>query len=147
MENFLSQKYVIIGAIIALVLIYFMGRSYGKSIPPDNVDIDGKTDTDGYLQSTLIDSDIQYLTSRLFTDLDGVNWWFVINHNTELWYEAAALNDYDLTRVINYWNKKYYKENNETLYEAMDDDHWEYDLSSGAIDVLLRRIQRLENLK
>jgi hypothetical protein len=92
------------------------------------------------------DSDIQFLTSRMYSDLDGVNWWLVTDHETELWNQAASLSDYDLSRVINYWSKTYYSKHKETLYDAINSDNWAFDLSAGAITILLRQIKRIQNI-
>ena len=143
-KELLSNKYIIIGGLVALVLIFFMGKSFGKSTPPDAIDIDGKTDTDGNLVSGMQDSDIKYLTERIYKDLDGVNWFVGGDHENELWYQMAALSDYDLTRVINEWTKNYYRKHNEKLSEAIDSDYF-MDLGD-IITVLLRKIQRIENL-
>jgi len=146
-SELLTNKWVIIGALIGLILIFFMGKSYGKSEPPEAININGKTDTDGYLVSNLTNDSIAYLTQRAFDDLEGVNWWFATEHTTELWNEITMLSDYDLARVVNEWNKTFYRKHNEKLSEAIDNDNWAFDNSAGAVTVLNRRIKKLENTK
>ncbi len=141
--NFLANKWVIIAIVASLILIFFMGKSYGKSIPPEDINVDDLVDDTGYLVSTLSDSDIQFLTTRIFKDIEGVNFWFG-SHAGELWYEISNLSDRDLTRVSNYWNNKYYKEHKETLSEAIDSDF--FGSLNSIAKSLVRRLQRIENL-
>ncbi len=137
-----SNKWLIIGCLVSLILIFFMGKSYGKSIPPPNVDLDGKTDNEGYLVSQLSDADIRYITERVFKDMEGLNWFG--DHENELWYEVANLSDRDLARLINEWNKTFYKRHNEKLSEAISNEHF-IDVGE-LITALQRRIIRIENV-
>lgn len=145
MEELLKNKWFVIGAIVGFILIFFMGKSWGKSTPPSAVNVDGLVDSGGNFVSSMTDSDIQYLTERIFKDLDGVNWFIGGDHENELWYQVSALSDWDLTRVINYWNKHYYSVNHEKLSEAIDNDYF-LDISD-VITVLLRKIQRIETIR
>lgn len=141
-DFFQNNKYLFISVLVALILIFFMGKSFGKSDPPKAIDIEGDTDTDGYFVSSLSDSDIRYLTERIYKDLDGVNWLVGADHENELWFEVSNLSDRDLTRVINEWSKTYYRKHNQTLGEMIDND-WFLDISD-LITALLRRIQKIE---
>lgn len=143
MNDFMKNKWVIIGSLISLILIFFMGKSFGKSEPPAAVNIEGQTDTDGYLVSTLEDRDIRLMTEQLYNDLDGVNWTFGLSgRDNDLWYRLAALSDRDLVRVINEWYKTFYKKHNEKLSEAIMNDYF-YDIASIVSSVRLR-IEKLE---
>lgn len=140
----MTDKYVVIGAIIALVLIFFMGKSYGKSEPPKDINLDGKVDTDGYLISNYTSSDIAEMTKRLYDDLDGVNWTFGLSgRDNEIWFKIESLSDYDLGRVINEWSSKYYKKHHEKLSEAIMSDYF-YDIATIVAAVRIR-IEKIEN--
>jgi len=146
MNNLMENKYVILGVLLSLVLIFFMGKSFGKSEPPAAIDWNGRIDTDGYLVSTISASEISSITKRIYDDLDGVNWTFGYSgRDNDVWYKLSALSDYDLTRVINEWSAKYYKEHHEKLSEAIMSDYF-YDIATLVSSVRLR-IEKIENLK
>lgn len=140
--SFSQNKYLIFGSLIALVLIFFMGRSYGKTEPPKAIDIDGQTDTDGYLVSTITDREINLLTDRLYKDLDGIHW-IGTSRDEELWYKIVALSDRDLARIVNNWSKNYYSKHKEKLSEAIEDDY--FSNLTPMIEVLVTRIKNIEN--
>jgi hypothetical protein len=143
MNNVFQSKYVVLGTLLSLVLIFFMGRSFGKSEPPAAINIEGQTDTDGYLVSSLDEIDIRTLTEQVYNDLDGVNWTFGLSgRDNQVWYRLSALSDRDLVRVINEWSKTYYKKHSEKLSEAILSDYF-YDIAS-LVQTVRLRIEKLE---
>lgn len=130
---------VVVGFVLLLVITYWVGKSYGKSLPPKQTNINDDVNSDGNLpQNVLSDMQVQSIADRIFEDIKG----WTVNHDDEPYTEAIKANDIDLNRIYNYWNNKYYSKWKQDLIEAMKGE--KYGVIQPTADVI---IIRLENIR
>ena len=109
------EKYsteIIIGVllIVAILVIYFVGKSSGKKYTPKDVELPGDTSTGG------TEFNPGKYTDIVWNNVEGGAW----NHDADTLQTVANLSDSQLVAVYNDWSKRYYeKRGNETMTTAL----------------------------
>lgn len=123
---------------IALILVFFfIGKSYGKSIPPKPVTL---PNDNGSSTGQAPDIKIMQITDALKEDIYS---WFT--RDSAPYVELMGLSDTDFVRVYNDWNARYFSKDNQTLKQAIEGEF----LSSTSFTFynlkpqLMERFQRL----
>ncbi len=107
-----------IAIIIFLIVVYFVGKSYGKSLPPDQTKLPDDPNNPGKTGTGIkADSTISAMTDRVFNDIEGINW--LGYHDGSIYTELVAFSDVDLVKVSNDWLDRYFNKHNETLLNAL----------------------------
>lgn len=126
-----AYLYGSIAAIILLLVIFFVGKSYGKNKPPTAI----ADPNDG---NTIFDP--TSYTDRLYTDINGLRLpiihWF--RDDSEIWKLVTSLSDSNLVKIMNDWDKRYYSKWKQTLATAVAAESFLTDQG------LLTRLKRLE---
>jgi hypothetical protein len=104
--------YSIIAGIVLILVFFFIGKSYGKSIPPGKVPL---PDDNGNSTGQASDSKIMRITDDLKEDIYS---WFT--RDSAPYVELMGLSDTDFVRVYNDWNARYYSKDNQTLKQAIE---------------------------
>lgn len=134
---------IVIGLIIGLViyLIYRQGKKSGQLGKPKASDI--PKDWYGAGGGVLLDGDkVSRIAHALHDDMKGAN----MTYKESVYEEFAQLSDTEFVSVNNFFNDKFYQEEQETLKEWIK-DQW-FGLSSFTLptlidDVILPRMGRL----
>lgn len=114
---------IAIAIVVLAVLLYFVGNSIGKKVPPPTAALpdDNNPGTVGQPLSVAEQAMIDGLASRIFDDVDGIQWY---NHDNDLYQECLNLTSRLTTALYNTFNDKYFKEHNETLTQILGNE-WE----------------------
>ena len=124
-------------AIILLIVIFFVGKAYGKNLPPKEVPVPLDPGTGG--TSTF---DPTALTDRLFRDMDGIQL-NIFDRDMDAYNTLNSLSDTDFVKVMNDWDKRYYARSKETLFQAFQGE-WFYETAKNLNESLIKRFTRLE---
>jgi len=143
-RNAVNSLYIILGAVIFLVIIFFVGKSYGKSIPPKENEIpsDDPTGTGGSSEKV-----ITGITDEIYNDISGLTL-FGSSRNFDAYVNLNSLSDADFVRVYNDWNNRYFSKDKETIRQAINNEirfFFPFGLE-GTLDSIENKFSRL-NLK
>lgn len=105
--------YSFIAGFILILMFFFIGKAFGKSLPPDPVAL--PEDAGGESGAQLSSTAIEKLTDEIHEDI--YDWW---TRNSEPYVKLLALSNTDFVRVYNDWNARYFKKDNETLKVAIE---------------------------
>ena len=126
---------VIVGAVILLIVIFFVGKAYGKKTPPK------KLPDPGDIVDDVTTYDPTAMTDKLWGDIDGISWLY--NHDIDIYNELITLSDTNLVKVMNDWDKRYFSKHSETLLQAINGEYYFLD-DNDIIDALKARLTKLE---
>lgn len=115
---------VVVGFVLLLVITYWVGKSYGKSLPPKPIDQPTDLQDDGTTSNagSASTAEIQQITDAFYNDIDGIAWGFV--HDMVPYQKFLELSNTDKVRVINDWNARYYSEWSQNLAEAIEGEKY-----------------------
>jgi hypothetical protein len=133
-----APMYLVIALVIILVIIFFVGKSYGKNLPPKSI-ADPKDNADGttnYNPTALTDS--------LFNDIEGISW--LTYHDTDPYINLNKLSDTNIVVVMNDWDKRYYNKHKETLFEAIGNEYY-LPTQIETIYAVMDRLRKLEQTR
>jgi hypothetical protein len=119
MNSSRTWLYIGIAFIVLILVFFFIGKAFGKSMPPKPVELppDGSGGGEGGAQLT--EAAIQKLTDQLKDDIYSFG-----TRNSEPYIALLALSNTDFVRVYNDWNARYYNEDKETLKQAIAGEYF-----------------------
>lgn len=106
---------IVIGVLFAFLIAYWLGKSYGKSLPPKKIPL--PDDVEGE-RGKLSDEKIKEITDAFYEDIRGVSLFNV--HNMQPYMEYLVVSNKDKVKIINDWNNRYYHKWNEDLATAIE---------------------------
>lgn len=106
--------YIGIAFIVLILVFFFIGKAYGKSLPPKPVTLPPDGSGSGQGGAQLSEGAVQKLTDDLYEDI--YSWG---TRNSEPYIALLALSNTDFVRVYNDWNARYYFKDKETLKQAI----------------------------
>lgn len=131
----MKNMYLAIAVIVLLLVIFFVGKSYGKNKPPNAINVPDD-DVDG-----VISYDPTSLTDALYKDIKGVS--LLGYHDTTPYFELNKLSDGNLVIVMNDWDNRYYGKNKETLFEAISNEYFLFN-QIDTVNAIVSRLKKLE---
>lgn len=140
-EKYSEWIIIIALIIIAIVIIYFMGRKQGKKYTPDDVDLPPDTQPVGTDGSSLSTWNPGPITDAIAADLSE----FWGSHDAQPYNDALALSNSQLVAVYNDWNHRYFNDfDQKTLIGAIQDDWtaWNYSWAT-ATSTLVQKLKSL----
>lgn len=132
--------YLILGAIVFLIVVYFVGKSYGKNKPPREIPL-----PDDDPSGTGSDFDPTSLTDKLYNDIQG--WSNPLNRDMNAWNAFLSLSDTNFVKVLNDWNERYYSKWKETLYQSYLKEKFNPWTSKNLLVSLNEKFARLDKSK
>lgn len=143
MENGKSIFNAILGGTVFLLVIFFVGRYYGRNTPPAEIPVpdDDPTKPTPSGQSSF---DPKPLTDKLYNDIEGISG--IFNRDMDAWNSLAALSDTDFVKVLNDWNARYWTKHKENLYDAYRGEYFNPITSKNLLSTLSQRFERLGKL-
>ncbi len=105
---------IVIVLVVLSLIVYFMflrkSKPYSAPVPKDDPTGTGSHNND---------NEIKRIASALHKEIVGVNIW---TRKLKPYQDFANLSDTDFVKVYNEYNALYQNEDNETLYEAIDNE-------------------------
>lgn len=115
----MSSKQAIISLVITLAFVlvfFFIGKSYGKNLPPKPVELPVDQGGNGGQGAQLTDTQI----SAIVTEIKDDAYCFFCTRNSTPYVSLLALSNTDFVRAYNIWNTLYFNLKKETLREAIE---------------------------
>lgn len=115
---------IVLGCIVFLVLAYWIGKSYGKSLPPKPIDQPEDLQDNGTVNAsgTLSEVEIQQITDAFYKDINGWSWGF--QHDMTPYQKFLSLSNTDKVKVLNDWNARYFSEWSQQLDDAISGEYY-----------------------
>lgn len=132
--------YSIIAGLALILIFFFIGKSFGRSIPPAMVPLPNDPGSGTGATGSLSDANIRLITDALHED---INSWFT--RDSAPYIDLMALSDTDFVRVYNDWNSRYFNDNKETLKQAIEGE-WLSATSFTFYNLKPQLMQRFERL-
>jgi hypothetical protein len=133
--NFKEILYVIIVLMIVVAIIYFMGKYAGKATPPEVVRLPNDTNPGlTFNAGPYTDAIHKDIYAGIFT-----------GRTVKPYNDVLLLSDSQLVAIYNDWNKRYFKDDNENLIQAMRSERSSF-WSISWYDVREELINRLNKL-
>lgn len=142
----MKDKWIIafvVGFVMLILITYFVGKSYGKSLPPKKIDEPEDLQENGTVSNlgSRPLSEIQQLTDDFYNDIKGISWFF--DHNMAPYQKFLTLSNTDKVRVINDWNTRYYHKWSQNIAEAIKGERYS---SSGNAKLAGAVVESIEKL-
>ena len=127
--------------IVFILVVYFIGRSYGKTVPPSPIPVP-QDDPNVKPGSGTPKFDPKPLTDRLYQDIKG--WSNPFDRDMDAWNNLASLSDTNFVIVLNDWDARYYNKWTQTLYQAYMGEKFNPLTSKNLLSSLSQKFERLE---
>ena len=130
--------WVVVGAVILLTAVFFMGRSYGKN---RKTKIDDAETPAGSVSTPSFNP--EPLSRKLYDAFKG---WSLGSFPYEVVKEFSLLPDGDFIKVYNYWKNKFGTSKYPTLRQWIGDE-WVWDWETRSREVAQLVLRRMDVLK
>lgn len=141
------KNYIIIGfvSILLVVMVFLIAKKANakpnKIVVPedlntDAIDTKGNSGTGTSKKTSYDPTDI---TDRLYNEIKGWNF----TYDDKLYSELMSLSNTNLVKVMNDWDKRYFKKWNETLLEAIEGEK----IFGFYKNSILSRLREMEKLR
>ena len=139
----LQKKYIIIGISVLLFLVilsYIFYRKGKKQVTLQSLpgELPGNPGSGNVTGAS--NDEIKRIANALYADMKGFN---LTGHNYEPYNQAVLLNDTDLIKLYNTYNKLYQVESGETLTQWIANEQYTYPEVPG---IILSRLKKLNSL-